>query len=171
MPDKRGTTGSPRRKCSVTLGRVDDVTDGGLRWVILTNGRHWRLYFRGALSIAEDFPEINLGKVLDLPGCERDLLDKRPDVFPDDDAWRCHFFKLFAIIFVGTPFSRTTEARHSTSSFCAKTSNGKRRSPATFPIPFSARFFLSSAGRSRLRTARLAALDARYFDELCVSAR
>jgi len=37
--------------------------------------------------------------VLELPGCERDLLDKRPDVFPDDDAWRLHLSKLFVVIF------------------------------------------------------------------------
>jgi len=51
------------------------------------------------LSIAEDFLEIDLGKVLGLPGCERDLLDKRPDVFAEDDAWRSHIFKLFAVVF------------------------------------------------------------------------
>ena len=89
----------PPRRCSVYLRRVDDVTNGGLRWGILTSGRHWRLYFRGALSIGEDFLEIDLGKVLGLPGCERDLLDKRPDVFAEDDAWRSHIFKLFAVVF------------------------------------------------------------------------
>ncbi len=46
------------------LRRVDDVTKGGLRWGILTNGRQWRLYYKGALSVAEDFLEIDLGKVL-----------------------------------------------------------------------------------------------------------
>ena len=51
------------------------------------------------MSIAEDFLEIDLGKVLGLPGCERDLLDKRLDVFAEDDAWRSHIFKLFAVVF------------------------------------------------------------------------
>src|SRR6185437_8745685 len=32
------------------LRRADDVTSGKLRWGILTNGRHWRLYWQGALS-------------------------------------------------------------------------------------------------------------------------
>ena len=86
------------------LRRVDDVTNGGLRWGMLTNGRHWRLYFRGALSVAEDFLEIDLGKVLELPGCERDLLDKRPNIFPDDDAWRLHLLRLFAVIFGRSAF-------------------------------------------------------------------
>ena len=45
---------------------------------MLTNGRHWRLYYKGALSVAEDFHEIDLGKALGLAGCEPDLLDTRP---------------------------------------------------------------------------------------------
>jgi hypothetical protein len=85
---QQGEEGVPSTQMLRYLRRVDDVTNGGLRWGILTSGRHWRLYFRGALTIAEDFREIDLGKVLDLPGCERDLLDKRPDIFADDDAWR-----------------------------------------------------------------------------------
>jgi hypothetical protein len=58
-----------------------------------------RLYFKGALSVAEDFLEIDLGRVFDLPGCEADLLDRRPDTFPDDGMWRAHVFKLFLLIF------------------------------------------------------------------------
>ncbi len=84
---QKGEDGVPSTQMLRYLRRVDDVTNGGLRWGILTNGRHWRLYFRGALSVAEDFLEIDLGKVFDLPGCERDLLDKRPDIFADEIAW------------------------------------------------------------------------------------
>jgi len=84
------------------LRRVDDVTDGRLRWGMLTNGRHWRLYFRGALSVAEDFLEVDLGKVLDLPACEAGLLDRPPDGFAGDEAWRAHCLKLF-VVFFGRP--------------------------------------------------------------------
>jgi hypothetical protein len=94
-----GEDGVPSTQMLRYLRRVDDVTNGGLRWGILTSGRHWRLYFRGALSIAEDFLEIDLGKVLGLQGFERDLLDKRPDIFADDDAWSSHVFKLFTVVF------------------------------------------------------------------------
>ena len=79
-----GETGVPSTQMLRYLRRVDDVTRGGLRWGMLTNGRHWRLYFRGALSVAEDFLEIDLGRVFDLPGCETDLLDRRPDSFASD---------------------------------------------------------------------------------------
>lgn len=96
---RKGEAGVPSTQMLRYLRRVDDVTNGGLRWGMLTNGRHWRLYFKGALSVAEDFLEIDLGKVFGLPGCETDLLDKRPDVFADDPAWRAHAFKLFVLIF------------------------------------------------------------------------
>ena len=39
------------------------------------------------------------GKALRLPGCELDLLDKRPSLFGDDDEWRAHAFKLFVAMF------------------------------------------------------------------------
>lgn len=58
---------------------------------ILTNGRHWRLYYQNALSVAEDFFEIDLGKVFGLPGCEPDLLDE--PIAPE------HAFRLFVLIF------------------------------------------------------------------------
>jgi len=95
----KGEEGVPSTQMLRYLRRVDDVTNGGLRWGMLTNGRHWRLYFKGALSVAEDFLEIDLGKVLDLPGCTADLLDKRPDSFFDDAAWRAHVFELFVLLF------------------------------------------------------------------------
>jgi hypothetical protein len=96
---RKGEEGVPSTQMLRYLRRVDDVTYGGLRWGMLTNGRHWRLYFRGALSVAEDFLEIDLGKVLNLKGCEPDLLDKRPEIFKDDSAWRAHVLKLFVLIF------------------------------------------------------------------------
>jgi hypothetical protein len=96
---RKGEGGVPSTQMLRYLRRVDDVTNGGLRWGMLTNGRHWRLYFKGALSVAEDFLEIDLGRVLDLHGCEADLLDRRPDVFADNKAWRAHALKLFVLIF------------------------------------------------------------------------
>ena len=96
---RKGENGVPSTQMLRYLRRVDDVTNGGLRWGMLSNGRHWRLYFRGALSVAEDFLEIDLGKVFDLPGCETDLLDRRPDSFTDDEAWHAHALKLFILLF------------------------------------------------------------------------
>ncbi len=67
-------------------------TQGRLRWGILTNGRLWRLYWQGALSVSEDFFEVDLGKVLELPGCPDDLFDPK-------DITRDHAFKLFLLLF------------------------------------------------------------------------
>ena len=102
----KGEDGVPSTQMLRYLRRVDDVSNGSLRWGMLTNGRHWRLYFRGALSVAEDFLEIDLGKVFDLPGCETDLLDRRPETFVDDIAWRAHSLKLFILIFGRSAFLR-----------------------------------------------------------------
>lgn len=100
----RGEEGVPSTQMLRYLRRVGDVTQGRLRWGILTNGRHWRLYWQGALSVAEDFLEIDLGKVLDLPGCELDLLD-RAGVSPADIAQRRnHAFKLFIALFSRAAF-------------------------------------------------------------------
>ena len=99
--------GVPSTQMLRYLRRVDDVTAGRLRWGILTNGRVWRLYWQGALSVAEDFLEIDLGKALELAGCELDLLDKRPSLFGDDDEWRAHAFKLFVAMFSPEAFLPT----------------------------------------------------------------
>ena len=53
------------------LRRVDDLTTGRLRWGILTNGARWRLYYQGARSVSEEFCEIDLATVLDLPDTTR----------------------------------------------------------------------------------------------------
>lgn len=96
---RKGEEGTPSSQILRYLRRVEERTRGKLRWGILTNGRVWRLYFHGAVSIAEDFLEIDLGKVLEIPGCDFDLLDKRPDLFADDHAWRHHVFRLFVALF------------------------------------------------------------------------
>jgi hypothetical protein len=96
---RKGEEGTPSSQMLRYLRRVDDITKGGLRWGILTNGRVWRLYHQGALSVAEDFFEIDLGKVLAVEGCDFDLLDRRPDAFRDDRQWRDHVLRLFVLVF------------------------------------------------------------------------
>lgn len=96
---RKGEEGTPSSQILRYLRRVEERTRGRLRWGVLTNGQVWRLYFHGAVSIAEDFLEIDLGKVLGVPGCDPDLLDKRPDAFADDYAWREHLFRLFILLF------------------------------------------------------------------------
>ncbi len=71
----RRDQGVPATQMLQYLSRVDIQTSGKVRLGILTNGQIWRLYFQGALSVAEDFFEINLAKALELPEHQLDLLD------------------------------------------------------------------------------------------------
>jgi hypothetical protein len=103
--DKRpGEMDVPSAQILRYLRRADDTTRGGLRWGILTNGRLWRLYWQGALSVSEDFLEIDLGKVLGLPGCETDLLDPR-----GIDAE--HALRLFLLLFGRSAFLPSENGR------------------------------------------------------------
>ena len=69
------------------LRRVDDLTEGKLRWGILTNGAQWRLYYQGARSVSEQFFEIDLAAVLGFDG----------SAFSEDERRYC--LKLFALFF------------------------------------------------------------------------
>ena len=67
-PESQAEGPAPSTQMLRYLRRVDDLTAGGLRWGILTNGARWRLYYQGARSVSEEFFEVDLGAVLDLPG-------------------------------------------------------------------------------------------------------
>ena len=103
--DRRaGEEGVPSAQILRYLRRADDITRGALRWGMLTNGRLWRLYWQGAVSVAEDFLEVDLGKVLALPGCEPDLLDPR-GIEPD------HALRLFLLLFGREAFIPSEQGR------------------------------------------------------------
>ena len=89
---RRGEETAPSTQMLRYLRRVDDLTTGRLRWGILTNGARWRLYWQRALSVSEQFFEIDLAAVLDLPGHNDGL-------FALDGEERRHWLKVFALIF------------------------------------------------------------------------
>ncbi len=74
------------------LRRVEDLTTGKLRWGMLTNGGHWRLYYQGARSVSEQFFEIDLAQVLGIAGQDGGL-------FAPDAAERRHWLRVFLLIF------------------------------------------------------------------------
>lgn len=82
------------------LRRIDDLTSGGLRWGLLTNGARWRLYFAGARSTIDDYLEIDLARIMRL---DTDLLDTGIS-----DADRDHWLAVFAAMFSRTAFERAT---------------------------------------------------------------
>ncbi|MBA3812847.1 MAG: restriction endonuclease, partial [Caulobacteraceae bacterium] len=107
--DRRaGEEGVPSTQILRYLRRADDITGGALRWGMLTNGRLWRLYWSGAVSVSEDFLEIDLGRVLGAPGCEPDLLDARD--FAADHALRLFLLLLGRGAFLPSEQGRTFHA-------------------------------------------------------------
>ena len=98
-----GDQGVPSTQIMHYLQRASVVTEGRMPWGMLTNGRHWRLYYQNALSVAEDFFEIDLGKVFDLPGC-------MPELF-DGGMTAEHAFRLFVLAFGRDAFLPTEQGR------------------------------------------------------------
>ena len=86
---RRDEATAPSTQILRYLRRIDDLTHGQLRWGILTNGSHWRLYWAGARSVSEEFLEIDITRVL------RRTSD---DLFagPSD---REHWLRVFAVMF------------------------------------------------------------------------
>lgn len=89
---KRGEETAPSSQMLRYLRRIDTVTSGKLRWGILTNGSKWRLYFSGARSVSEQFFELDIAAILDIPGHNGSLSGL------DADARR-HWLTVFYLIF------------------------------------------------------------------------
>ena len=107
---RRGEETAPSTQMLRYLRRVDDLTTGKLRWGILTNGARWRLYYQGARSVSEQFFEIDLVALLDLPGYDDGL-------FALTEADRRRWLKVFVLVFrleaflAGTADPRTFHQR------------------------------------------------------------
>lgn len=89
---RRGEETAPSTQMLRYLRRIDDLTNGSLRWGILTNGAKWRLYFSGARSVSEQFFELDLAAILNLPGHNEGL-------FRLDEESRNHWLKVFVLVF------------------------------------------------------------------------
>ena len=80
------------------LRRIDDLTNGELRWGLLTNGAKWRLYFAGARSTIDDYLEIDLARIMAL---DPDLLDSGITQHERD-----HWLAVFVAMFSRSAFER-----------------------------------------------------------------
>ena len=89
---QQGEENAPSTQMLRYLRRVDDLTNGKLRWGILTNGARWRLYYQGARSVSEQFFEVDLAVLLDLPGHNDGL-------FALTESERHHWLKVFLLVF------------------------------------------------------------------------
>jgi Eco57I restriction-modification methylase len=98
---QRGEELAPSTQMLRYLRRADDLTNGKLRWGILTNGGRWRLYFSGARSVSEQFFEIDLAAVLGNAGhCD--------GLFALNDEEKRHALRVFLLIFRRDAFLPTT---------------------------------------------------------------
>lgn len=95
-----GDKDTPSTQLLRYLRRIDDLTNGTLRWGILTNGSKWRLYFSGARSTIDDYLELDLARIMRLDG---DLLDT---AITDDE--RDHWLTVFVAMFSRPAFARAT---------------------------------------------------------------
>ena len=87
-----GAEAAPATQMLSYLGRTDVMTEGKLRWGILTDGAVWRLYWWGARSVSEQFFEVDLATLLDLPG-------RNEGLFMLDAEARLHWLRVFALVF------------------------------------------------------------------------
>ena len=102
---RKGEENAPSTQMLRYLRRVDDLTTGKLRWGILTNGARWRLYYQGARAVSEQFFEVDLAELLDLPGHNDGL-------FALSEPERHHWLKLFLLVFRREAFvAGTTDPR------------------------------------------------------------
>lgn len=90
--------GTPSNQILRYLSSVEVASERKVRWGILTNGAVWRLYWQGARSRSEEFLELDLASLLDVPGCTQDL-------FSMDNR---HGVKLFFCLFHHHAFLRQT---------------------------------------------------------------
>lgn len=98
---RRGEETAPSTQMLRYLRRVDDLTTGKLRWGILTNGGKWRLYYQGARSVSEQFFELDLAAILDVPGHNDGLFSLGVEE-------RKHWLKVFVLVFGRDAFLPTS---------------------------------------------------------------
>lgn len=79
------------------LRLVDSLTNGAVRWGILTNGAVWRLYFQGARSVSEQFFELDLHSLI-APSTASE--DREQDL-----EYREHWLRVFVVMFGRDSFS------------------------------------------------------------------
>jgi hypothetical protein len=88
------------------LTRAEAISERAVMWGLLTNGRHWRLYWQGARSRSEEFVEFDLASLIGVRGLDADLL-----AAPTGDAE--HALKAFYLLFSAQAFlPQTGDAQH-----------------------------------------------------------
>ncbi len=92
-----GTGETPASQLIRYLTRAEAVSNRAVRWGILTNGRHWRLYFSGARSLLDGYFETDLAWLIGLPGTQGELGANVGD--ESEEASRDRLFRTFLLFF------------------------------------------------------------------------
>lgn len=88
------------------LTRAEVISERAVMWGILTNGRHWRLYWQGARSRSEEFVEFDLASLIGVRGLDADLL-----AAPTGDGE--HALRVFYLLFSAHAFlPQAGDAQH-----------------------------------------------------------
>ncbi len=97
--------GVPSNQILRYLSVAEVQSERRIQWGILTNGRHWRLYYQGARSRSEEFLELDLAAIVGLEGFADDL-------FAPGKEDRAHWLKVFYLMFRREAFlSQTVDGR------------------------------------------------------------
>jgi hypothetical protein len=100
--DRRGAGAdeTPSGQILRYLSRAEVQSERRIQWAILTNGRHWRLYYQGAKSRLEEYFEVDIAWLLGLPGAQGDLSALvRPPAFASDEEWSSHLLAVMRLMF------------------------------------------------------------------------
>ena len=84
--------GAPSTQMLRYLSRAEAASDGAIRWGILTNGQHWRLYWQGARSRSEEFLELDLAALSGVP-------EIQPHLAAPEVERRKHLLRVFLLLF------------------------------------------------------------------------
>jgi len=95
------------------LTRAETNSDRAVRWGILTNGRHWRLYFTGSRSLLDGYFEADLAWTLGITGTQGELTTATEGETEADR--RDRYFRTFLLFFRRAAF--TPSARHGGQTF------------------------------------------------------
>ena len=102
--DGRADDGVPSTQILRYLTRVEILSNRNILWGMLTNGRHWRLYWQLARSRSEQFLELDLPAILGIEGFGDDL-------FAPKAADRTHWLKVFILVFGRDSFLAASDGR------------------------------------------------------------
>jgi hypothetical protein len=96
--------GAPSTQMLRYLSQVEIASQGRIRWGILTNGRHWRIYWQGAKCRSSDFFELDLPALRRIRGIQADR--DAPEIEHSE-----HLLKVFYLMFRREAFVKDASGR------------------------------------------------------------